>query len=108
MMQLKVSLLLKKVEKKISKKISNIVEKENNLVSIEIEELKKDNVFKNKMIDDLNKRIALCENENKQMLNDFLILSNVLKDVFTTLEFLTLKIENEFELEEIKKKKLIH
>tara|TARA_B100000674_G_C37731484_1_gene864513 strand:- start:212 stop:532 length:321 start_codon:yes stop_codon:yes gene_type:complete len=103
--------LLKKIENKISKRISNLIEKENNLVYLKIEELKKDQVFKNKMIDDLNRRLAYCENENKQILNDFLVLSNVLKDVFTTLEFLTIKIESEFdskEIEEINKKKVIH
>ena len=111
MMQLKVNHLLKKIENKISKRISNLIEKENNLVYLKIEELKKDQVFKNKMIDDLNRRLAYCENENKQILNDFLVLSNVLKDVFTTLEFLTIKIESEFdskEIEEINKKKVIH
>lgn len=51
-----------------------------------IEELDKDNIIKNKKIDDLNKKVAFYEAETKKTTSDITILANTMKDLYFTLE----------------------
>jgi len=110
-MQLKANLLLNKIQSFIDRKISEVVEEKNKDIYKNLENFRVDQIIKNQKIDDLNKKISLYEKENKELLNDILVISNVLKDVFTTVEFLSILLENDFNSNKNKstnKKKIIH
>lgn len=110
-MQLKANLLLNKINSFIDRKISEVIEEKNKDIYKNLENFRVDQIIKNQKIDDLNKKISLYEKENKALLNDILVISNVLKDVFTTVEFLSILLENDFDSNKKKstnKKKIIH
>lgn len=110
-MQLKANLLLNKIQSFIDRKISEVIEEKNKDIYKNLENFRVDQIIKNQKIDDLNKKISLYEKENKALLNDILVISNVLKDVFTTVEFLSILLENDFDSNKKKstnKKKIIH
>jgi hypothetical protein len=110
-MQLKANLLLNKIQSFIDRKISEVIEEKNKDIYKNLENFRVDQIIKNQKIDDLNKKISLYEKENKALLNDILVISNVLKDVFTTVEFLSILLENDFDPNKKKstnKKKIIH
>ena len=103
MMLLKKTHLLKKINKlseKLDNTLSNKIESkyEDRLKNLEelINNLQKDNQIKNTKIDDLNKKVAFYENETKNLTNDVVTLTNVIRDVYVLVELILVQLDPEF------------
>ena len=121
-MLLKKTHLLKKINKlneKLDRTLSSKIESkyEDRLKNLEglINNLQKDRQIKNTKIDHLNKKVAFYESETKNLTNDVVTLTNVVRDVYTLVELILMQVDPEFAykiLEEInkkgKKKKVYH
>ena len=103
MMLLKKTHLLKKINslnEKLDNTLSNKIESkyEDRLKNLEdlINNLQKDNQIKNTKIDDLNKKVAFYENETKNLTNDVVTLTNVIRDVYVLVELILVQLDPEF------------
>lgn len=102
-MLLKKTHLLKKINK-LSEKLDNTLSSkieckyEDRLKNLEelINNLQKDNQIKNTKIDDLNKKIAFYESETKNLTNDVVTLTNVIRDVYVLVELILVQLDPEF------------
>jgi len=103
MMLLKKTHLLKKINslsEKLDNTLSSKIESkyEDRLKNLEdlINNLQKDNQIKNTKIDDLNKKVAFYESETKNLTNDVVTLTNVIRDVYVLVELILVQLDPEF------------
>lgn len=111
----KINKLSKKLDSALSNKIESKYEDRLKNLEVLINNLQKDNQIKNTKIDDLNKKVAFYESETKNLTNDVVTLTNVVRDVYTLVELILMQVDPDFAykiLEEInrkgKKKKVYH
>ena len=103
----KINKLSKKLDSALSNKIESKYEDRLKNLEVLINNLQKDNQIKNTKIDDLNKKVAFYESETKNLTNDVVTLTNVVRDVYTLVELILMQVDPDFAykiLEEINRK----